>query len=57
MLRSHLTEFKHSARCHTGVRVGEELIEIMGFRKDAFHVYDLLSWAEHFYTAGLDNWR
>lgn len=32
-----------------------KLLQNLGFREGAFHVYDLLSWAEHFYTAGLDN--
>ena len=29
VLKSHLIDFKHSTRCHTGVRVSEELIEVI----------------------------
>ena len=29
VLKSHLIDFKHSTRHHTGVRVGEELIEVI----------------------------
>ena len=29
VFKSHLINFKHSTRCHTGVRVGEELIEVI----------------------------
>ena len=29
VLKSHLIDFKHSTGCHTGVRVGEELIKVI----------------------------
>ena len=56
VLKSHLIDFKHSTRRHTGVRVGEELIEVImkfGLREKVslqailvlFAQTDVCSWA------------